>query len=47
MGGKDFKRGNLFMSNLIQCVADAEIHISNEEENGGQNFFFTLWENNR
>ncbi|MDE6320769.1 MAG: hypothetical protein K2L93_00560 [Muribaculaceae bacterium] len=43
--GKSFERGKFFAPNLSQCVADAEIHISNEEQLGGdRSFFFSMAE---
>lgn len=38
--GKDFEDGKFFAQNLSQCVADAEIHISNEEGKGGECAYF-------
>lgn len=43
--GKDFEAGKFFSPNLSQCVADAEIHISNENQLGGDRpFFFSMAE---
>lgn len=38
--GSDFDRGRFFAQNLSQCVADAEIHISNEDGQGGDKAYF-------
>lgn len=38
--GKDFENGRFFSQNLSQCVADAEIHISNEAGMGGDKPYF-------
>lgn len=43
--GKDFDNGRFFAPNLSQCVADAEIHISNEDDQGGDRaVFFSMSE---
>lgn len=38
--GDDFENGKFFAQNLSQCVADSEIHISNEQGQGGKNAYF-------
>ena len=43
--GKDFEKGKFYAPNTSQCLADAEIHMSNEEEFGGNKpFFFSMSE---
>lgn len=43
--GKDFEEGKFFTPNLSQCVADAEIHISNERDEGvDQAYFYSMSE---
>lgn len=43
--GKDFENGKFFSPNLSQCVADAEIHISNTSESGKEMpVFYTMSE---
>lgn len=43
--GKDFENGKFYAQNISQCVADAEIHISNETEMGhNKPMFFSMSE---
>lgn len=43
--GKNFENGKFFSPNLSQCVADAEIHISNTSESGNEMpVFYTMSE---
>lgn len=43
--GNDFEKGKFFAPNLSQCVADAEIHISNTQSHGAPTpIFYTMSE---